>query len=403
MRQLLESGLELVIDSGFIYVPLLFDPGIEREIRSSGKTNGLAEVEGKLFIKTLSLRSMVKSYAEIHPKSYAQLRRECLRKYRHAPGVDALSIDQKLQTILFHVMPHFIRRTGSLERGRLSEEEILDLIGEKIDIPARYYEEAEQFVDPDALRRGLEQLEEAGTTIEPPADGPISAGNLEKWLHRVLELRIVEGEKERLRHLLDEREPFAATHRRHVATLLYIAESGALEIDGFGFARIGLTNEYLVYRRTGEYALKDFYGRIYLFPDCRVAVSTIVPLRPFVIDAYKHPFLEGYDSGQPICLRHFSPPREFGAANVIRALEEGISALLYGYSSRRRNGYHSLEQTTKRVWSVDSNDAIVLDYDFDPLGPTRYVRRVSFEDYCIPPDHPKIVSGQVQVTNSYTP
>ena len=91
--------------------------------------------------------------------------------------------------------------------------------------------------------------------------------------------------------------------------LLYISEKGSLEIDGFGFSRMGMTDEYVIYKHTGEYALKDYYGRIYLFPDCRVAVSTIVPLKPVVLDTYKHPFLEGHDAGQPICLRGFNPPR----------------------------------------------------------------------------------------------
>ena len=42
MKQLLDSDLELVVESNFIYLPFLFDPEIEKEIQdyfSAGKTN----------------------------------------------------------------------------------------------------------------------------------------------------------------------------------------------------------------------------------------------------------------------------------------------------------------------------------------------------------------------------
>ncbi|MCI0528506.1 MAG: hypothetical protein L0Y56_13790, partial [Nitrospira sp.] len=154
---------------------------------------------------------------------------------------------------------------------------------------------------------------------------------------------------------------------------------------------------------TGEYALKDFYGRLYLFPDCRVGVSTVMPSRPFVIETYKHPFLEGHDSGQHICLRDFMPPKVFTAASVIKALEEGINALLYGYSSRRRNGYQSLDRATQHVRVTDSDQDMTLEFEEGTLGPRRRVPTVHFDDCRIPRDNPKIASGEVAITNDYTP
>lgn len=403
MQQLLDSELELVVESGFIYVPLLFDPAIESEIRPPRKTNILIEVDRRHFIKTLSLQSLVENYAKIHPDSYEQLRSACLEKHGHSLNLGGTSIDGRLRTILFHIMPHFIRRNKSLERRRLSEEEILGLIGERITIPARYYKDAAQFLDTDSLRGVLRDLEEQGATIDPPKDGLISARKLREWLLKALEVKIIDREKDRLRQALEEQEQFAETRRTSIAILLYIAEKGGLEIDGFGFSRIGLTDDYLIYKHTGEYALKDFYGRLYLFPDCRVAVSTIPPFKPFVIDTYKHPFLEGHDSRQEICLRHFSPPRVFTAANVINALEEGLNALLYGYSSRRRNGYHSLDRVTMHLRTVNFEDDIMPEPGDYPVIRTRRVRTVDFDDYRVPKDHPKIASGQVAITNNYTP
>ncbi|MEK6571432.1 MAG: hypothetical protein AABZ61_08690, partial [Bacteroidota bacterium] len=148
---------------------------------------------------------------------------------------------------------------------------------------------------------------------------------------------------------------------------------------------------------------KDYYGRMYLFPDCRVAVSTIVPLKPVVVDTYKHPFLEGHDAGQPICLRGFNPPKVFTAANVINALQEGINALLYGYSSRRRNGYHGLDQMTRFARTTDVDDDIMPEHEDYPVISTRHARTVNFDDYRVSSDHPKIASGQAEITNNYTP
>jgi len=403
MRHLLDTELDLVVKAGFIYLPLLFDPAIEKEIHTPRKTDVLIEVNGRLFVKALSLQSLVENYEKIDTDSYEQLRSACLQRYCHALRLNGISISEKLRTILLHVMPHFIRRQKSFGRKRLREEEILDLIGERITVPARYYEDTMKFLDTDSLRGALHNLEEQRATIDPLRDGLIPARKLRGWLLQALELKIVENEKGILRQALQEREQFSKAQRKYLAILLYIAEKGSLAIDGFGFSRMGMTDEYVIYRHTGEYALKDYYGRMYLFPDCRVAVSTIVPLKPVVVDTYKHPFLEGHDAGQPICLRGFNSPKVFTAANVINALQEGINALLYGYSSRRRNGYHSLDRITKLARTVDVDDDILPDHEDYPVISTRHARPVNFDDYRVSSDHPKIASGQVEITNNYTP
>jgi hypothetical protein len=257
--------------------------------------------------------------------------------------------------------------------------------------------------DTNALRRALSNLEKQRATIDPLGDGMISAPKLREWLFHAVNLTIVDNEKALLRQALRDREQFSEAKRKHVAMLLYVSEKGSLEVDGFGFSRIGLTDEYVIYKHIGEYALRDFYGRTYLFPDCRVAVSTIAPLKPFVMERYKHPFLEGYDSRQEICMRGFNPPNLFTAAAAINALEEGINALLYGYSSRRRNGYHSLDRITKHRRTVDFEDYTLPDPTDYPVIRNRHVLHVDFDDYRIPHDHPKIASGQVEITNNYTP
>jgi len=118
----------------------------------------------------------------------------------------------------------------------------------------------------------------------------------------------------------------------------------------------GYKGEYFVYKRIGEFVLKDYYARSYLFPACRVAVSTYTPFRPFVMEKYKHPFLLRHKSGQEICMQHFAPPNEFTAENAIRIIEEGLTALRYGYNARRRNGYHSLDRTWVYIPTIDFED-----------------------------------------------
>jgi hypothetical protein len=74
------------------------------------------------------------------------------------------------------------------------------------------------------------------------------------------------------------------------------------------------------------------------------------------MEKYKHPFLLGHKSGQEICLKEFVPSSELSAKNIIRTLEEGLTALRYGYDCRRRNGYHSLDRTWVYIPTIDFED-----------------------------------------------
>lgn len=402
IQQLLDSDLELVIQSGFVHVPLLFDPSVDREREAPPKPDTLIQVDGRKFVKAVSLQSLLDTYPTIHPGPYEQMKRTCLQEYPVILRLGRVPVDERLETLLFQVMPHFIRGHRGLERRRLSEGEILDLIERKASIPARCYDEARALLDPESLRGVVKELEKQGTAIAPLKDGLTSARRLGEWLQRAVEQRILEGEKARLRQAVQQQEEPTDAQRRHLAVLLHIAEESALEIDGFGFSRMGPGDEYCVYKRTGEYALQDYYGRVYLFPDCRVAVSSLLPLKPFVMESYKHPFLEGYDSGQEICLRGYTSPGAFSAAAIIHALEEGMNALLYGYSPRRRNGYHSLERIANRIGSLGLGDSPIVGPTDYPVVRKTHILDVDFDDYRVPGNHPKIASGQVPVTNEYT-
>ena len=366
--RLLHSELELVVKSGFVYVPLLFDPDIAREIQerfdrvlppdpqAPGDSNTVVEFEGRAFIKSVNIQSLVANYEKIDKDDYERLKQDRLRTSTDFPGLEAISPKGKLQTIILKIMPYFVRKGRGLERRGLKDEELLDLIGNKLDTPSRFLEQADKALDSGPLLQRLHTLEQLEQTIEPLQDGPLPGDVLRQWLYKALEVHMINRESARLQQELRERERIGEPQRNHIATLLYLAERGSFELDGFGFSRIGSRDDYLIYKRTGEYILKDYYARSYLFPDCRVGVSTAGPLRPLVVESYKHPFLVGYAPRQEICVRGYNWPDEFTAENIIRILEEGINALLYGYDARRRNGYHSLDQTVYYVKTIEFAD-----------------------------------------------
>lgn len=388
MQKLLDSDLEVVVASDFIFLPLLFDPSIATEIqaanslkappeaRGSPREDNLIVAGGRTFIKTLSLSSLLEHFENLHPDAYGRLRKIFLGKNLGSiADRDQISLDDKLKTIVFQVMPHFLRRADRiLGEKRTKSEELLELICGKVDIPQKYYDQARMIFDPRLLEKMLTDLEKIEISVEPLREGVIPVPELRQWFYQAIRKRIVEKEKDRLKQKIAG-EPHL--NDQQAAILLYLARKGSLEIDGFGFSRIGKTSEYLIYKRTGEYVLKDFYGRLYLFPDCRVAVSTL-RLKPVVMEKYKHPFLRRHSCGQEICLTNFTPPSAFTVRNAITVLEEGVNALFYGYNYRRRNGYHSLDRLPREE------------------------RLVDFEDLRIASDHPKISSGQVEVKNVYS-
>jgi len=369
MRQLLNSDLELFVESDFIYLPLLFDPEIEKETQAllqSGRTvENSGETESKIivkikdihFIKTLSLHSILKNYEEINAYSYKHLRNACLQKYHLTREVDSIFLGETLNTIIFQVMPYFVRKNRGLQRKNLSDEEILDFVGEKIHIPGRYHKEAETFGDLQPLQAILKGLEDEKPIYKPPANGLFTGRKLREWLHEAVHANVLASEHKRIAETLKVREQFSQAKPKHIAILLYLADTGSLEIDGFGFTRNNShTGEYFVFKRTGEYVLKDYYARSYLFPDCRIAVSTYSPFRPFVMEKYKHPFLLSHKTRQEICMKNFVPSNELEVKNVIRTLEEGLTAMRYGYDARRRNGYHSLDRTWVYIPTIDFED-----------------------------------------------
>jgi hypothetical protein len=379
MRQLLDSDVDLLVRQGSLYVPLCLDPAIAGELATvSGEGDGpLAAAGGVFYLQAMSLASLAANYATMHPEAGEELDQSCLGKYRRASAEDETAYDPKLALIIFEILPHFIKIKAGRQPGKPGKAEILEVVGRRLGIDPAYYRWAAGLYGPDFLRRKLRDLENIPAPGGPPADGLVAARQVRTWLAGVVAGQVLDREKERLRELLAAGEASLAGRWQFLALQRYIADHGGLELDGFGLIRRRDGKEYLIYKRTGVYALMDFYGRTYRFPDCRVAVATHLWPKPVVLERYKHPMLRRQEAGQEICIRQFSP-EPFGAASAIKALEEGISALYYGYNWRRRNGYHSLDRVNE------------------------YHRGVDFADYVIPRDDPRLLSGELKVTNAHT-
>ena len=389
-----ETDLEILVHQGYLYLPLLLDPDIHQEVLnpfpqvrfkddipgglSFSLLRPVLAAQDKLFVQSVSFSSLVTNYEQFFPEEHADRVRSLKEQYSLTADLLGVALDPKLITIVFHILPHFLRRDGLKKRRRPQEGEILDLLRERLGVPHYFEKEARKFLDLTPLKEALHRLEAAPPEPEPLPEGLVSRDRLLAWWEEALTARLLAEERRRLLQALSDRERWAAAQEGRLAVLLYIAQKDSLEVDGFGFSRLRQGGEYRIYKRTGPYALKDFYGHLYYFPDCRVAVNTLGRLRPVVVDHYKHPFLRRHGSGQAICLVPESQNLTFSAKNAIQALEEGINALLYSYNSRHRKGYHSL---------------FVL---------PGTMRLVDFEDYRIPVDHPLIVSGQVEVKNRAT-
>ncbi len=390
MLQLLQSDIELVIDSGFMYLPLVYDPSVENEVGVPSSDwcpgcaapckpkPGLLQVQGRYYLKSVRIQSIIDNYKTIDPETYESLRRSVFNRFLRTLSPPGLSIDEKLRAIVFQIMPHFVRKKNRLHKRTIAHEEFLDLISREIKVPTRFLAEARRLTDVLSVQEKLKNIAGIQTPEIPNSSGIISAKSLGKLVLKALEAKIVEEEKVRIASLIQGREQFANLQEKYIALLLFIKETGSLELNGCGFFRNGSSTEYYVYVRTGEYALKDSYDRVYLFPDCRVGVSTNGPLVPYVLDKYKHPFLKGFEKMQKICVRgDFVPAWKFNASGAIHALEEGINALFHGYNSQRGNGYHRLDNMRFEKTSI------------------------VFEEFRVLRDDPKIVTGEVEIKNDF--
>ena len=87
-------------------------------------------------------------------------------------------------------------KTEGCSAINLSDEEILDFVGEKIHIPGRYYKEAETFGDLQPLQAILKGLEDEKPIYKPPVNGLFTGRKLREWFHEAVHANVLASEHE---------------------------------------------------------------------------------------------------------------------------------------------------------------------------------------------------------------
>jgi hypothetical protein len=390
MWELWQCETEVVIRSGYIYAPLPYDVQIEAEIRDlTGERAGsggwealegtLLCVDGDIFVKALRLNSLVDNYQAAFPEEYRQQRDHLRQEFFPEAVAYQPLVNPKLKTILFEVLPHFRRPRPGRQRKKNKPAAILEYLAANLPENNPIPMHLEKVLECQKILQGgigrLESLSRQSQNPVPELRGP--AHFLRDWCERAVQALLLEQELGHWQQQLQEVQDLLDLPRVELAALLTIAAGGAVEADGFGcFADRQHPGEYWVYLSTGDFVLQDYFGRLYLFPDCRVAVSTAGPWQPLVLEAYKHPLLRRFAPRQQICLNDYHPAREFSAGAISRALEEGVNALFYGYNSRKRNGYNSLDRFSRHQSVVD------------------------FEDWRISQEDARVLRGEVEIKNT---
>ena len=103
-------------------------------------------------------------------------------------------------------MPHFIRKNRGLVRKKLSNDEILDLINERINFPGKYYNDAKTFQNLEPLRKILEGLENQAPLFKPPKNGILTGRNLRNWFYDAVQAKILHSEHHRIAKALKVRK-----------------------------------------------------------------------------------------------------------------------------------------------------------------------------------------------------
>lgn len=370
---------------GFLCLSLLLDPEVARDLKHSLPVPDSAAFpltlgpgdDGQV-IPTVRLPSLVACYPLLWPEAYQTLREAVLAE-AGIPLEGHHILGGWLARLVLEVLPHFVRLSPATTRDRLRPQAVITALARRLEIPAVYYEQARRMTGPGDLARALAALEAMAEPAPPPPCGRVTGAELDRWLAQALRAHILDRERQTLGERLAQwRQHPEESRLARTALLLYLRDRGELELEGFGFFPDARSpGDYWAYKRTGEYLLQDYFGRLYLFPDCRVAVSTRERLRPVVWEKYKHPFLRRHAPRQEICLpKEYQAPAVVGPREIIAALEAGLTALYYGYNPRRRNGYHSLDRH-------------------------RGEQLVSFDDYRLAPEDPRVRSGRVEVKNRY--
>jgi len=347
------------VKEGVIYLPLVVDKKIKNEMGYD--KSKIASVKGRNYIQSIRIESIIDNYDKINTTDYESFKKSLLKV---CPKEILHDLDEEKRTIIFEVMPYFIKRKDKTKK--MSRKDILEILAENLDIPKEYYERAENLSKKN-IKNTISTLKNKIEDYSLP-EGEIEVSELRDLLNGLIKNKILIDEVNNLEKKLLEKEK-SEDKNCEEAVLLYLSENTLnFEIGDFG------VKDDWIYLKVGEYALRDFDGKVYRFPPCKVGV-TYDSSSPFVLDKYKHPFLKSHEKEQKICIGNQSIGGETEAEAIIRGLEIGVNTLLYGYFGSLKP-YHTL-------------DGKVHHGSYE----------IEFNDYLISNNHPDIKSGKLRITN----
>lgn len=345
-----------LLDWERMFLPCPMDPQIFEELTAFEPSSGAAEQgsgrafgprliwhEGTVYVETVPWADVVRHAPELFPHLARKRRRAWFRDLRTAQRPGVLSFDaQHVQMLLFEVLPRFVRVPSDINSARNRAAALAAWLAQKVPVPTRYFRWAEEMGT-------VHEAERARTTwgpenvMEDYSGQRVSVHELMEAVEAALTSQWEEMVLAQHSRIRESMRLFAQWPVPARALILYVLTQGALEVQGFGFFHRPFDGALVVYKRTGRYALMDYYQRLYLFADCRVAVSSM-DLWPVVVEKYKHPLLPRHQPWQRICLGRPPRGRTFSAPDIFRSIEDGLNALYHGYDARKRNGYHSLDR-----------------------------------------------------------
>ncbi|MEJ5348959.1 MAG: hypothetical protein WHS46_09760 [Desulfosoma sp.] len=384
------GGEDFFVSQEHLYLACPLDPQIHAELRVHEPWNTEAQAfekrepkpkivfhEGVAYVETVSWNSLIQHAEILFPHTAQKIRKQSVRDFRIRPKwLGRHPCLEHVEMVVLQVLPRFVRVPRSVKGAKDRPAALAAWLAKRVSLPIRYRRWAEEMEHEKkgVSAKGFDGLQEARD-----GDGPrrVSVQELREAVEAALTGRYRDSVLKEESRLRERMQHFGHWPTEARAFMLYVFTRGALEVDGFGFFHRAFDGALIVYKRTGRYALMDYYHRLYLFPDCRVAVSPL-DLWPVVVEKYKHPLLARHQPWQRICLGHAPQERSWTAANIFRSIEDGLNALYYGYDARKRNGYHSLDQ-------LSGSD-----------------REVHFEDLRISADDTSRLLKNIPVTNAWT-
>ncbi len=355
------------------------DPGASSDAWEGVRGPRIIFDRGIPYVETVPWEGLVRHAEAFFPGLASCIRkkvdRELFGSAKPGFGVNEMA---HLETVVFHVLPRFVRLPRWVKSAENKPMALALWLSKKTGVPERFFRWAED----------MQREEGGGDRRNEPVGFPCRV--FDDVAGRVLGARAVRQELEAAlektrREALEQQQealrtgihPYRNWPSAALGFLLWVLSRGSLEVEGFGFLRRASDGAVVIYKRTGRYALRDYYNRLYLFSDCRVAVTS-QDLWPVVMECYKHPLLPRHQPWQRICLGRSPAGRAFTAPHIIQSLEDGLNALYYGYDARKRNGYHSLDHFPG------------------------FQRDIHFDDLRIPSDDPRCLSGEIPITNAFS-